>query len=1495
MIDVKYKDAIKYRYAIMKQTSYKKDGETKYARKFYAYHEHKFNRMVRDMCNSECESFYQVINNEEIDIAIKPYFDIDKCELTEDGLNNLISDLCKCMYEMCSCSLCRDDFIVEHTSTYPYNSIHLTIHNVNVKNKSVLKDICDYFNRDKITQLDNKVYTRNRQYKLNNNYKLNEGESNRMIDHSGNKYFTMKDRWMTIITDTNPIKITNKDIIKLLMGEKRKSLTHLITSSNHTIKDDTSVNIEEISVVDGDLIQRLLLTNLDKEFYTSPKWTLTTKFLLRELLSENKEQADLVINDWLRVSAEMTDDDKHTFTSNKKWIETCDISIVNNYTLSTLCKLVNPYLQTIHLSVEKIKFTSEMVDYIKDITNLTENSILDTWKSYIEQDECSRTDILQLDMNTLFNLKQATLVYNCEFYNFNEKAYEKELDNMEYNINYDVNIKPDKPTNTTFIETHLEPHINDFISTVVKTLIMKARWGAGKSHRCMYPIIQRLVQQNKDVCILIITENNNLNNEYLRKYESCGFCSHQSTNVSCSMSNRIICSVESLIKLPHNKFDLVVLDEYESIISQFENESTINKVKNPHSASNLTTIHDAFINFSTLCRNATRCLILDADISKLRIDLMKSIRPPTTTEGKNDYRSILLDVNNFNETEINHFIKIDDFRETFKQSVSNGEKVILCATSKRDISIYYKYLQSLNKELSSNGGFADGDIRNLRVLSYDSSGAHLHIGQMVNNVWTSPKELGKDGLEKSPKDIKLDIQKVGLEKYIMDMNISVFLYSPSVTTGLSIDTEYFSSEFCIGDVGSVNSRGFLQMMFRARHLKTINLFVGSNYKYRPSISLDTMGQMWKNLNYITDKKQYISGDFGVSKNDMALFDELCVKDIDIDSDSKTKTKAIELSHLYFRMRMINATENMNSTNRFTQEIITKIKYNHTLTHKYIYNLSCKDVSQQLTKCSNELKQEIIDRYISLPLLRTSEYHNIKHKIEESKSNSSATTEEEMPTDYEYECYNKYQFLFDNIDSTCKYGGYIFQYLIDIEDVLSIDIKKQNERHNSRDSEGKLKEDSWWSFFMRNPSYNLHSTNYRTDDMIIELNKYNYNDRTDSLIDISKYLYNKEIVSINEYFGETSSQKKRYIRLEEDTLYDKYRNEYLLFNTQYEIEKSNLENIYYQEYLYKYEKAMNLYNVINCDIFYKTWLKRETVDKYKLFNQIYRKYNQQEQILSDTDYIHKSQIKVYKKMRTTIDTWYIIHLLKCIGITDIRDKKQFTNESFMNQLKSVADKLIKLETDYKTRCLLGGSSSKAITSEKLQDATSDNWKSAKQDFMKHMNQQFTKLNMILKYDGDNTNRKTSKLDITFKDIIYPKTNAIKDIDTLVFNSSTTKWKDSIGQITYLLNNDYENLILSKTIKKSRSRDKYYKFKDCKVITNLHTINGKTLIHRRISKWNRTKKMNDLCKSIMKPRKQIDMIDSPWDVIASHIENDKLIKKLRIDIHRHFIQRFAPCVF
>jgi hypothetical protein len=919
---------------------------------------------------------YQLINK----LVVKPYFDIDKSNLSEEELEVIIHKIIIGFRDIFNVDIDRKDFIIETTNEYPYKSIHIVIKSVKV-NMSELKLFCNSYLSKANTPLidkqsccanevdiDCKVYNKYRQFKLCGMWKMKKDISNKLINHKSNIDVCFND---TIITNTNNCKlvcIDNTTKIKLnkINVEKEEQF-------NKKISETT--NEKQIEYIDCDLVINLM-NDLDSSFFDSNNdWTKITKMIIRDLNYESVEVKKELLCNWCRVSADKSNKDCYNYEDNMKYINEMNsekLGFISMWSIYTFINKLNKYLiGKYNLIVKRNTITNEMKNYIHNYSGLSldviDNCISDTNLKDEEYIGLNRND----GENNYWDIRNQYLVWKNKLYNYNEIEYIRRIDSLNYELVFDITIK-----NVDELETYNKQLVNREIDC----LIVKSKWGSGKSHYGMRIIIEEMIENNEDCKILIITENNSLNSEVLSKYKKYGFKSHTENN--WEDSDKLIISVESSIKITEYDWDLVILDEYETILNQYESETTfMNVVCEIENREDI--MYHNYLNVKKLIMESGRLLVMDADISKNRIDWLKEIK-----SGK--YKSIYMDINNFKDCNFNQYVNEEDWNTKLYNDFNiKNKRLIISSNKKKTIKRYFRTLMELNK--------VDNDKV---ILCITGDGAEIDIRvKTIDNEWVSKKCTDNNGNIVSNEDLKNTI-KIDIESFLKEYNVDILLYTPSIKTGISIDSQYFHKHYSYGSSGSVNCRTYNQMLFRARDLidNEFNIFISGKYKLNGYCSIDRMGLIFMNMNYTIINENHKKGIFGVMKQDL---------------------ENMKNDNHYFKLRMENKVENYNSNNNFNSDFITKLKLIHKLNHNYIVseNEISVEMEDMIDRVNNMIVEERLELLVNTRLISCYEYEDIMYRVNENKRNKD---KKELITYNEWIEKYKYEMLVGSFDmNNCK--------------------------------------------------------------------------------------------------------------------------------------------------------------------------------------------------------------------------------------------------------------------------------------------------------------------------------------------------------------------------------------------------------------------------------------------------------------------------------------------
>ena len=475
---------------------------------------------------------------------------------------------------------------------------------------------------------------------------------------------------------------------------------------------------------------------------------------------------------------------------------------------------------------------------------------------------------------------------------------------------------------------------DNFILNDKKTFCIKAKWGSGKSHF----VIKRLVNgfQKLQYRVIFLTENNALNKQVEKSFktETFNIISHIDNKNLKDTEDNIVCSLESIQKIIFKETDILILDEFETILNHFESDTFDNK--------NL----DKFKLLTNALKKCKKIILADADISQSRVNLIEKI-----LDNKQEIITIQANTNNFLDYKFNIFIEQNVFFEEYNNDLKTELKICFASSVKTTI----------------DGLFTDCIIKFPKkiILKIDSDGAKINIEGL---------ELKKNNVLKN------------LEELLIDYKVDVLLYSPTIKTGVSINTDYFDKCFAFGNHSSLCVREFIQMLFRARNLKQkiINIGFGAYTTFKKS-------------------KEYISNE----RISHVLINEPTITYFMLNTlNDNTETKNLKdyqdifnYDTNFFILKTINLYENYNSKTLYTQEFIIRMLYNHNIKLNYIYDLIEDQKEEDQTEEQKEEiitePIEIINKFVDTELITRYQYMTLLHEDNIKKLNYWEKTKAEL--------------------------------------------------------------------------------------------------------------------------------------------------------------------------------------------------------------------------------------------------------------------------------------------------------------------------------------------------------------------------------------------------------------------------------------------------------------------------------------------------------------------
>jgi len=799
-----------------------------------------------EMVISNDNHIYELITKSNVKI----YFDIDNLELTREQTDNFLKDFVKIINSELKIHLTLSDIIVmcndkknKKTGEYSDNihSLHIIIPSYTMKKKqqklfaNYLNDKYDEF-LEKYTSndvFDTAVYNSNNQFRMINQSKLSN--KIKLIDYNNssiNSVYIKKSRIdyvykateIEFLTPINPFK----------QFTKNKQLKELA--------DDELVNF----ILTNDSIDSKKLMN------KSRIWKLMTRLIMKHTILYD-------INKWCETSAVVASNSRFTAERNKEFVELIkdEETFAETYSLykiiNTYSDKYNVYSQNQNIQYHTKEFLEE---HFEDSDDIIEKILLyrnGNHKLKIKNKKMKNKVAFEINLKTGFIVCSGCRVYNMYCDNIpvaNETLFEsvKDIDGAKVKL-------------------------IDFINNTNKSvMVLKSRWGTGKTYHIINALISHYESNFK---ILMVTESNALNSKLCEDY---GFVSHQDDSYknpnTLYRNDKVVCSVQSLYRLDKADYDIVIVDEIQSVLNAYSSSGTFKNLPNNLKAYNM---YDLLLQ---KIKDSKKSLLCDADIQQNYIEAL------TETIGKDN----MTIVKNTQVAFSNYIIDIyTDYKEILieltKKILHTDSKIAIASASRAKID---EYVVDINKQLREK--MIIGDVtKTIAVIS--SVGVTLYNNGIEHLATIDKQETLKN-----------------IDKFVIDNDVDLLFYSPTIKTGISFNTkDYFDYTFAFGECNSIVFCEFLQMLFRVRNLKQKYIYV-----------------YLKESQFFCGKNSNLTETLYLQKIKNNVFKKL-TNDIDIYDD--------ECSDEYKKIQTINLNVLQNTKYNYNQNIIALLKY-HNLEYHY---------------------------------------------------------------------------------------------------------------------------------------------------------------------------------------------------------------------------------------------------------------------------------------------------------------------------------------------------------------------------------------------------------------------------------------------------------------------------------------------------------------------------------------------------------------------------------
>ena len=324
-------------------------------------------------------------------------------------------------------------------------------------------------------------------------------------------------------------------------------------------------------------------------------------------------------------------------------------------------------------------------------------------------------------------------------------------------------------------------------------IVSQAPMGSGKT----YQMMNVLEQQYKHKRVLVLSPRQTFSKEKYADFKQiCPDFVHYQETFDMNINDwtdfdKFVVQIESLARFPDYQsldncyklsYDLVILDEIESILYQFSSSTHSN-------------ISKTFHTFYHIITKSKKLLLADAFITKRSVEFCEFLK------NQNKTIKCKLDINTFNPNNsitakflgiAKNTTELKSYKHTFTQhlidQLTRNKKICVCIASK-------SFKNEIIDEI-----LARNILYKFQILNYDgdTSDLEVHKLQDVNEIWKSS-------------------------------SIKLVIYTTKITVGINFDVpNIFNCIYIYGSIQCPNIRDILQAHFRVRHIKDKIVYITLN-------------------------------------------------------------------------------------------------------------------------------------------------------------------------------------------------------------------------------------------------------------------------------------------------------------------------------------------------------------------------------------------------------------------------------------------------------------------------------------------------------------------------------------------------------------------------------------------------------------------------------------------------------------------------------------------
>ena len=323
-----------------------------------------------------------------------------------------------------------------------------------------------------------------------------------------------------------------------------------------------------------------------------------------------------------------------------------------------------------------------------------------------------------------------------------------------------VNMRPSKGAKGSIVEYN-EPKVKSMDDSPTEFVRAPMKLGKTKTLK------QFIDRQDVNLTVCILSFRLTFTHELKRKLNGFDIYTEIKGDISPDIHPRVIIQVESLHRVCGH-YDIVVLDESESILSQFQ-------------SGNVRSLSMAFAKFESIIRNSMKTICMDAFMGERTVEVINKIRkkPFKITYNKHqnakDYTYNLC-----------HYRGNDYFYNEIREALRHGENIAIMANKRSD-------LEAIHELIKINFPGIDTEIYT-SVTNMKTKKEHM---ENVNEHWKGKR---------------------------------VVLYTPTITAGISFEEEWFDQIFAIFTNHSCDVLSCMQMLGRIRNVRKKTITIAFDVK-----------------------------------------------------------------------------------------------------------------------------------------------------------------------------------------------------------------------------------------------------------------------------------------------------------------------------------------------------------------------------------------------------------------------------------------------------------------------------------------------------------------------------------------------------------------------------------------------------------------------------------------------------------------------------------------